>query len=78
MNSKAVESCDLKRRLGFNLHDVINSKQQTVLRAIKDAFEGKNMQTEYSVLSCRIYFYFHDYKLAVEVDEFGHSDRNID
>ena len=20
--------------------------------------------------------YFHDYKLAVEIDEFGHSDRN--
>ena len=22
--------------------------------------------------------YFHDYKLAVEIDENGHSDRNID
>ena len=49
-----------------------------MLGEIKYAFEGENMQTEYSVLSCRVDLYFHDYKLAIEVDEFGHSDRNID
>ena len=35
------------------------------------------MQTQYSVLSYRIDLYFHKYKLAVEVDELGHADRNI-
>ena len=35
------------------------------------------MQTQYSVLSYRIDFYFHEYKLAVEVDELGHADRNV-
>ena len=35
------------------------------------------MQTQYSVLSYRIDLYFHKYKLAIEVDELGHSDRNI-
>ena len=35
------------------------------------------MQTQYSVLGYRIDLYFHKYKLAIEVDELGHSDRNI-
>ena len=43
-----------------------------------DTFEGDNMQTQYSVLGYRIDLYFHDYKLAIEVDEKGHEDRNID
>ena len=43
-----------------------------------DAFEGENMQTQYSVLGYRIDLYFHDYKLAIEVDEKGHNNRNID
>ena len=71
------ESCNLKRNLGFKLHDVINTKEQTVINSIKDAFEGEDMQTQYSVLSYRIDLYFHKYKLAIDVDELGHADRNI-
>ena len=36
------------------------------------------MQAQYNVLSYRIDFYFHDYKLAIEIDENGHSNRSID
>ena len=36
------------------------------------------MQTQYNVLSYRIDLYFHDYQLALEICENGHSDRNID
>ena len=36
------------------------------------------MQTQFSVLGYRIDLYFHDYKLAIELDENGHSVRNID
>ena len=56
---------------------MINTKEQTVISAIKDTFEGENMQTQYSVLGYRIDLYFHKYKLVAEVDELGHSDRNI-
>ena len=35
------------------------------------------MQTQYSVLSYKIDFYFHEYRLAIEVDELGHNERNI-
>ena len=43
-----------------------------------NSFEGKNMQTQYKFLSYRIDLYFHDYKLAVEMDENGHINRNIE
>ena len=77
MDCRTDESCSLKRNLGFNLHDVINTKEQTVLRSIKDAFEGEDMQTQYTVIGYRIDLYFHKHKLAIEVDELGHADRNL-
>ena len=45
MDCRTDESCCLKKSLEFNLYDVINTKEQTVLRSIKDAFEGEDMQT---------------------------------
>ena len=77
MDCRADESCNLKRNLGFRLHNVINTKEQTVINSIKDAFEGENIQTQYSGLGYRIDRYFHKYKLAIEVDELGHPDRNL-
>ena len=68
---------ELVDKLGFRLHDVINTKEQTVLKSIKDAFEGEDMQSRYSVSGCRIDLYFHKHKLATEVDELGHADRNL-
>ena len=52
------ESCSLKRNLGFRLNDVINTKEQTVLKSIKDAFEREDMQPQYSVLGHRTDLYF--------------------
>ena len=43
--SRRDESRNLKKRLGFTLYDVVNTKEQTVINSIKDAFEGENMQT---------------------------------
>ena len=51
-------------------------KEQSALRSVKNALEGENMQIQYSVLTNRTDLYFHKYKLAVEVDELGHCDRN--
>ena len=77
MDCRTDESCNLKRNLGFRLHDVINTKEQTVLKSIKDAFEGEDMQTQYSVLGYMIDLYFHKHKLVIEVDELGHADKNL-
>ena len=67
-----------RRSLEFNVIDAFNVKQQTTTTKIKEVFEKENIQTEYSVSNYRIDIYFHEYKLAIEVDDFGHSDRNID
>ena len=45
MGCRTDESCSFKRNLRFKLHDVINTKEQTVINSIKDAFEGEDMQT---------------------------------
>ena len=50
MDCRTDKSCSLKKNLGFKLHDVINTKQQTITNSIKSAFEGENIQTQYSVL----------------------------
>ena len=54
---------------------MINTKEQSVISAIKDAFEGEDTEIQYSVL--RIDLYFHKFKLAIEVDELGHADRYV-
>ena len=56
---------------------MINCNKQTVLELTNNASEGENMQTQYSVLSYKIDFYFHEYRLAIEVNELGHNERNI-
>ena len=69
---------NFRATLGFKEHDIMLTKEQSVLKSVMDAFEGENMQTQYSVLGYKIDLYFHDYKLAIEVDEKDHKDRNID
>ena len=73
MDCRTDKSCSLKKNLGFKLHDVINTKEQTIINSIKDAFEGENIQTQYSVLDYRVDLYFHEYKFSIEIDEFGHQ-----
>ena len=48
-----------------------------MLTKIISSFEVENMQTQYSVLSYRINLRFHDYKLAIEIDQNGHSNKNF-
>ena len=67
------KSIEFRSKLGFNQYDITS-----VLKSIMDVFEGENMQYQYSVLGYRTDLHFHDYKLAIEVDEKGHKDRNID
>ena len=72
------KSIEFRSKFEFNQYDIALTKEQSVLKSVMDAFEGENMRTQYSVLGCRIDLYFHEYKLAIEVDEKSHEDRNID
>ena len=50
-------------------------------RAIHDdklsSFEGESIQTQNNFLCYRVDLYFHDYKLAIEIDENGYSDPDL-
>ena len=77
MYCRTDKSCSLKKKKS-KLHDGIKTKEETIINSIKAAFEGENIQAQYSVLGYRIDLYFHEYKFAIEVDQLGHADRNID
>ena len=62
--------------LGFNEHDVFLSKEQSVLNKLIEAFLREEMYQQYSVLGFKIDLYFVKYKLAVEIDEHGHKERD--
>ena len=66
-----------RTRLGFKQYDSILTKEQSMLTKIISSTEGEIMQTQYNVLGYRIDLYFHYYKLAIEIDENGHSHRDI-
>ena len=78
MDCRTDGSCSLKRNLEFTLGDVINTKEQTIIYSIRDALEGEDMQTQYTVKGYGIDLYFDECKLAIDVDELGDNDRNID
>ena len=78
MDRRTISGHIFRARLEFKQYDVILTKEKSVLKKIMSSFEGENMQTQYNVLGNRIYLYFHDYILAVEVDENGQSNRDID
>ena len=51
--------------------------EKTTPKSLRDPFKGENKQTQHKVLGYEINFDFHDYKLAVEIDEKDHQDRDI-
>ena len=67
-----------RRSLGFNVIDIFNRREQSIVELIKKVFEAENYQSQYSKLAYRIDLYFHEYKLATEVDKYGHVDGNND
>ena len=49
-----------RKKIGCNVIDVFNTNEQSLIGAIKDAFEGENMQTQYYVSGYKIDLYFPD------------------
>ena len=71
MDCRATSVHKCRIWLGLFKYDVISTK-------LIGSFEGQNMLTQWNVLSYRVDLDFHDYELPIEIDENGHSDRNID
>ena len=52
------------------------SKEESVTIKIIKTFPNEKILPQYSVLDYQINFYFLEHKLAIEVDEKGHTDRD--
>ena len=77
MDCRKTSAHKFRTRLGFKQYDVILTKESSVLTKTMSSFEGENMETQH-VLVYGIDLHFHDSNLAIEIDENGHRDRNID
>ena len=76
IDTKTLKAAELKTKLGFTQVDPIMSKQESIGLRLKKTFSGEEIIEDFSVLSYLIDFYFPKYKLAVEIDELGHADRD--
>ena len=43
------KSIEFRSKLGFNQYHITLTKEQSILKPVMDAFEGENMQNQYSV-----------------------------
>ena len=80
MQSRLSDSKTIKFRtdLGFNQINLILKKEQSVIESIRDTFKGEDIRIQYTVLGYRIDLYFYEHKLAIEIGELSHNDRNTD
>ena len=75
-SDKEQQRQNFRLLLGFTEHDTFLSKEQSVLNKLLEVFLREEMYQQYSVLSYKIDLYFVKYKLAVEIDEHGHKERD--
>ena len=68
----------LRSLLGFKENDIFQSKEQSILSKIATIFSPEKIILQHYVLGYYIAVYFLEHKLAIEIDEKGHTDRNID
>ena len=77
MDCRTTSTHKFRKRIGFKQYDVFLTTEQLVLTKMEKSSKEENMQNQY-VVGYRNDLHFHDYKLAIEIHENGHSDRNID
>ena len=78
MDCRTTPSMDFKSRQGFKNQDPIMTQEQSILTKISKPFSTEEIIFQHFVLGYRIDAYFLKYKLAIEVDEKGHQDRDLE
>ena len=78
MDSRTVSLVEFKSRLSFKSQDPIMTQEQSLLTKIKEKFSTEEISFQHFVLGYRIDAYFSKHNLAVEVDEGGHKDRDLE
>ena len=78
MDCRTTPAVNFRTRLGFNQHDPIMTQEQSTLSKIVTIFAAEEIILQHNVLGYRTDAYFPKYKLAIEVDEQGNNDRDVD
>ena len=76
MDCRTPTSIEFRSKLGFKQHDLIMTKEQTLLTRIMTIFTHEKILLQHSALNYRFFFYFPKHKLAIEADEKGHKDKD--
>ena len=72
---KTKKAVEFKTKLGFNLINLIMSREESVTTIIMKSFPSVKLIEQYSVLGKRIDLYIPDHKLAIVVDEKGQKKK---
>ena len=67
------ETLNSRSKLGFNQNDIIMTKEKSVTTKIMKPFPNEKISLQPNVLEKNLYFA--EDKLAIEIDEKGHTDR---
>ena len=68
---------EFEEKLGLDPNEYSLNKQD-IISAFQVAFEGEIMHTQYCVQNKRLDFYLSELRLGVEINEYGHSDREFE
>ena len=71
------KTLNFRSKLGFKQQNIIMNKEQLVTTKIIQLFAKEEVLLQHSVLGYRIDLYFPEHKLAIEVDEKRHEDRDM-
>ena len=66
---------EFKKKLGLD-PNVVTCDEQDIISALQVAFEGEIILTQYCIANQSLDAYFSEYKLEIEIDEYGHESRN--
>ena len=66
---------EFKKKLGLDINSV-TCDEQDIISTLQTTFEEEIIITQYWIENKRIDAYFSKYKLAIEVDEYNHKDRD--
>ena len=77
MDCRTIPAVKFRNRLGFNQHDPIMTKEQSILTKLDNYFKTEDKLFQHYILGYRIDLYVPKYKLAIEVDELGYWTRGI-
>ena len=76
IDTRTTKAFEVRAKFKINQHDPILTKEQSIGLKIIKAFPNEKIKEQFFVLNEKIDFYSPRHKLAIEVDELGHLDRN--